>query len=71
MDLIPSGRYFRGPFFPTVDVFSVAVFSVDFFSEHHVNMIVTLLVYRKLPQSDYGRFWYRCHGIPGHINYSI
>jgi len=29
MDLF---SYFRGHFFPTVDVFSVAVFSVDFFS---------------------------------------
>ena len=32
--LFPSGRYFRGHFFQPWTFFSVAVFSVDLFSEH-------------------------------------
>jgi len=36
----------------------------------YVNITVMWLVYRKLPQSDSGRFWYMA-SIAGHINYSI
>ena len=41
--LFPSGRYFRGRFFPIVDVFSVDLFSVDLFSEHRPEVCGLLL----------------------------